>query len=68
VFERSSPNSPASCLRETNSSTRHPPRVGSPSSAAGRQALAFLYREVLGQVLPWPEIARPRAQTPAAFG
>jgi site-specific recombinase XerD len=29
--------------------------------AQARQALAFLYREVLGVVLPWPEIARRRA-------
>lgn len=29
--------------------------------AQARQALAFLYREVLGMTLPWPEIARIRA-------
>jgi integron integrase len=34
---------------------------GAELQAQARQALAFLYREVLGQVLPWPEIARPQA-------
>lgn len=33
--------------------------------AQARQALAFLYREVLGQALPWPEIARQRADATA---
>ncbi len=35
--------------------------------AQARQALAFLYREVLGQVLPWPEIARARLEGPAGL-
>jgi hypothetical protein len=35
-------------------------RYGVELQAQARQALAFLYREVLGQVLPWPEIARTR--------
>jgi integron integrase len=34
---------------------------GAELQAQARQALAFLYREVLGLILPWPEIARARA-------
>ena len=32
-----------------------------------RGAVAFLYREVLGVVLPWPEIGRTRGEGPAGF-
>jgi hypothetical protein len=36
---------------------------GAELQAQARQALAFLYREILGIALPWPEIARPRRET-----
>jgi len=35
--------------------------------AQARQALAFLYREVLGQTVPWPEIARLRPEAESSF-
>jgi hypothetical protein len=35
--------------------------------AQARQGLAFLYREVLGQTVPWPEIARLRAEAESSF-
>jgi Phage integrase, N-terminal SAM-like domain len=39
-------------------------RYGAELQAQARQAVAFLYREVLGCVLPWPEIARVRSPAP----